>query len=155
METYQGGGIASMKKAEENSEDLAGIVRDWIELEDRTIASAEELIRKTNNTFVQMRMEMVKHDSGKHKVMLQWILDNLTREATPLTPDDVAPISALLHKHLEVEVRSIDLANSALKKSRLRVVNDILSALLEDETRHHAQILQLDEEVKKAVYNVA
>ena len=144
-----------MKKTEEHSEDLAGIVREWIELEDRTIASAEELIRKANNTFVQMRMEMVKHDSGKHKVMLQWILDNLTREATHLTLDDVAPLSALLRKHLEVEARSIDLANSALKKSRLRVVNYILSALLEDETRHHAQILQLDEEVKKAVYNVA
>ena len=144
-----------MKKAEENSEELASIIREWIELEDRTIASAEELIRNANNPFVQMRMEMVKHDSGKHKVMLQWILDNLTREATHLTPDDVAPLSALLHKHLEVEARSIVLANSALKKSRLRVINYILSALLEDETMHQAQIIQLDDEVKKAVYNVA
>ena len=144
-----------MKKAEENSEELASIIREWIELEDRTIASAEEVIRNANNPFVQMRMEMVKHDSGKHKVMLQWILDNLTREATHLTPDDVAPLSALLHKHLEVEARSIVLANSALKKSRLRVINYILSALLEDETKHHAQIIQLDDEVKKAVYNVA
>ena len=144
-----------MKKAEENSEELASIIREWIELEDRTIASAEEVIRNANNPFVQMRMEMVKHDSGKHKVMLQWILDNLTREATHLTPDDVAPLSALLHKHLEVEARSIVLANSALKKSRLRVINYILSALLEDETMHHAQIIQLDDEVKKAVYNVA
>ena len=144
-----------MKKADENSEDLASIVREWIALEDRTIASAEELILNANNPFIQMRMEMVKHDSGKHKVMLQWILDNLTREATHLTPDDVAPISALLHKHIEVEARSIVLANSALKKSRLRIVSYILSALLEDETKHHEQIIQLDDEVKRAVYNVA
>jgi hypothetical protein len=144
-----------MKKAEEHSEELANIVREWIELEDRTIASAEDLIRRANNPFVQMRMEMVKHDSGKHKVMLQWILDNLTREATHLTPDEVAPLSALLHKHLEVEARSIVLANSALKKSRFPIVNYILSALLEDETRHHAQILLLDDQVKKAVYSVA
>jgi hypothetical protein len=144
-----------MKKAEETSGELSDIVREWIALEDTTIASAEGLIGKTNNPFVRMRMEMVRHDSGKHKVMLQWILDNLTREATHLTPDEVAPLSALLHKHLEVEARSIVLANSALKKSRLRIVNYILSALLEDETKHHAQILLLDEEVKKAVYNVA
>ncbi len=144
-----------MKKTEESSEELTSIVREWIELEDRTIASAEELIRKANNPYVQMRMEMVRHDSGKHKVMLQWILDNLTREATHLTPEEVAPLSALLHKHLEVEARSIDLANSALKQSRLRIVNDVLSALLEDETKHHAQILQLEDDVKKAVYNVA
>ena len=144
-----------MKKPEETSEELTSIVREWIALEDTTIASAEELIGKANNPFVRMRMEMVKHDSGKHKVMLQWILDNLTREATHLTPEEVAPLSALLNKHLEVEARSIVLANSALKKSRLRIVNYILSALLEDETKHHAQILLLDEEVKKAVYNVA
>ncbi len=61
----------------------------------------------------------------------------------------------MLHKHLEVEAGSIVLAISALKKSRLRIVNYVLSALLEDETKHHAQILQLDDEVKKAVYNVA
>ncbi len=143
-----------MKKAEESSEELANIVREWIALEDRTIASAEELIRKANNPFVQMRMEMVKHDSGKHKVMLQWILDNLTREAAHLTPDEVAPLSALLHKHLEVEARSIVLATSALKKSRFPIVSYILSALLEDETKHHAQIILLDDEVKKAVYSV-
>ena len=143
-----------MKKAEESSEELANIVREWIVLEDRTIASAEELIRTANNPFVQMRMEMVKHDSGKHKVMLQWILDNLTREATHLTPDEVAPLSALLHKHLEVEARSIVLANSALKKSRLPIVSYILSALLEDETKHHAQIILLDDQVKKAVFSV-
>ena len=144
-----------MKKTEETSEGLTNIVREWLALEDTTIASAEELIGKANNPFVRMRMEMVKHDSGKHKVMLQWILDNLTREATHLTPDEVAPLSALLHKHLEVEARSIVLATSALKKSRLRIVNYILSALLEDETKHHAQIILLDQEVKKAVYNVA
>lgn len=143
-----------MKKAEESSEELANIVREWIVLEDRTIASAEELIRKANNPFVQMRMEMVKHDSGKHKVMLQWILDNLTREATHLTPDEVAPLSALLHKHLEVEARSIVLANSALKKSRFPIVSYVLSALLEDETKHHAQIILLDDQVKKAVFSV-
>jgi hypothetical protein len=144
-----------MNKAEEHPEELAAIVREWIELEDRTIASAEELTGKTNNPYVQMRMEMVKHDSGKHKVMLQWILDNLTREAAHLTPDEVAPLSALLHKHLEVEARSIVLANNALRKSRLKIVNYVLSALLEDETRHHEQIILLDEEVKKAVYNIA
>jgi hypothetical protein len=143
-----------MKKSEKSSEELLSIINEWIGLEDKTIASADELISKANNPFVKMRMEMVKHDSGKHKVMLQWIIDNLTKEAVHLTPDEILPLSALLHKHLEVEAKSIVLANNALKESRFPIVRYILSALLDDETRHHAQIIMLNDEIKKAIFLV-
>ena len=143
-----------MEKLRVSSEEFLKLIQEWIVLEDRTIASADELIRKANNPFIKMRMEMIKHDSGKHKVMLQWIIDNLTKEAVHLTPDEVVPLSALLFKHLEVEAKSITLANNALKKSRLPMVRYILTALLDDETKHHAQIIMLNDEVKKATLSV-
>ena len=143
-----------MKKSEESSEEFLSIIKEWIVLEDETIASANELIGKSNNPFVKMRMEMVKHDSGKHKEMLQWIIDNLTKEAVHLTPGEIMPLSALLHMHLEVEAKSIVLANNALKKSGLPIVRYILSALLDDETKHHAQIIMLNDEIKKAILSV-
>jgi hypothetical protein len=144
-----------MEKAREGSGEFLKLIQEWIELEDRTIASADELIRKANNSFVKMRMEMIKHDSGKHKVMLQWIIDNLTKEAIHLTPDEVVPLSALLFKHLEVEAKSITLANNALKKSRLPMERYILTALLDDETKHHVQIIMLNDEIKKATLSVS
>jgi len=143
-----------MIKSEESSEEFLSIIKEWIVLEDETIASADELIGKSNNPFVKMRMEMIKHDSGKHKEMLQWIIDNLTKEAVHLTPDEIIPLSALLHMHLEVEAKSIVLANNALKKSGLPIVRYILSALLDDETKHHAQIIMLNDEIKKAILSV-
>jgi hypothetical protein len=148
------GGNGEMEKSRESSDEFLKLIQEWIELEDRTIASADELIRKANNPFVKMRMEMIKHDSGKHKVMLQWIIDNLTKEAVHLTPDEIMPLSELLHKHLEVEAKSIVLANNALKKSQLPIVRYILSALLDDETKHHAQIIMLNDEIKKAILSV-
>ena len=51
-----------MKKSAESSEEFLTIIKEWIVLEDKTIASADELIGKANNPFVKMRMEMVKHD---------------------------------------------------------------------------------------------
>jgi hypothetical protein len=143
-----------MKKSAESSEEFLSIIKEWIVLEDKTIASADELIDKANNPFVKMRMEMVKHDSGKHKEMLQWIIDNLTKEAVHLTPDEIMPLSALLHEHLEVEAKSIVLAKNALKKSGLPIVRYILSALLDDETKHHEQIIMLNDEIKKAILSV-
>ncbi len=139
-----------MKKPAETSEDFLSIIREWQALEEKTIASADELIKKGKNPLVTMTMEMIKHDSGKHKVMLQMIVDNLTKEAVHLSPDELAPISALLNKHMEVEAKSIALANDALKKSELAITRYILSALLDDETKHHSQLHILNEELKKS-----
>ena len=144
-----------MKKPMENSEEFLKIIKQWIALEDMTIASADELISKANNPFVKMRMEMIKHDSGKHKEMLQWIINALTKEAVHLTPEEMLPLSALLHKHLEVEAKSIELANNALKKIEIPIVRYILSALLDDEAKHHSQILMLNDEIKNATLSVA
>ncbi|HAM51123.1 MAG TPA: hypothetical protein DCP92_10710 [Nitrospiraceae bacterium] len=119
-------------------------------MEEKTIASADQLIKSGKNPLVKTTMEMIKHDSGKHKVMLQMIIDNLTKEAVHLSPDELAPISALLNKHMEVEAKSIDLANNALKKSELVITRHILSALLDDEQKHHNQLHTLKEELKKA-----
>jgi hypothetical protein len=144
-----------MKKQMENSEEFLKIINQWIALEDMTIASADELISKANNPFVKMRMEMIKHDSGKHKEMLQWIINAMTKEAVHLTPEEMLPLSALLHKHLEVEAKSIELANNALKKIELPIVRYILSALLDDEAKHHSQIIMLNDEIKNATLSVA
>jgi len=144
-----------MKKPMENSEEFLKIIKQWIALEDMTIASSDELISKANNPFVKMRMEMIKHDSGKHKEMLQWIINALTKEAVHLTPEEMLPLSALLHKHLEVEAKSIELANNALKKIEIPIVRYILSALLDDEAKHHSQILMLNDEIKNATLSVA
>ena len=139
-----------MKKAMESSEEFLNIVKEWQALEDKTIQSADELIRKAKNPLIEMTMEMIKRDSGKHKIMLQMIIDNLTREAVHLSPDELAPVSELLTRHMEIEAKSIALANDALKKSELAVTRLILSALLKDETKHHSQLHELNEELKRA-----
>lgn len=139
-----------MKKAIETSEEFLNIIKEWQTLEDKTIQSADELIRKAKNPLIEMTMEMIKRDSGKHKIMLQMIVDNLTREAVHLSPDELALISALLNRHMEKEAKSIALANDALKKSELDITRHILSALLDDETKHHSQLHTLNKELKKS-----
>lgn len=138
------------KEPLETSEEFLNILSEWQALEDRTIASADELIRKGGNPLVSMTMEMIKHDSAKHKVMLQMIIDNVSKEAVHLSPDELAPLSALMNKHMEVEAKSVVLATDALKRSELAVTKYILSALLDDETRHHSQLHTLNEELKRA-----
>ena len=139
-----------MKKPAESSKEFLGIIRNWQALEDKTIASAEEVIAKTDNPLVKMAMETIKHDSEKHKVMQQLIIDNLTKEAVHLSPDELVQLAEPLNRHMEMEANSIALANEALEKSELFLTRFILSYLITDETKHHDMMSNFLDELKTA-----
>lgn len=140
------------KKPVEESEEFLNLIREWQALEDKTIASAEELIKNTNNPLVKMTMEMIRHDSEKHKVMQQMIIDSITKEAIHLSPEELAPLSDMLNKHMEAEAKSLSLADAALEKSELFVTRYILSYLIADETKHHSLINKLNELKRATIF---
>lgn len=141
-----------MKRPVEESEEFLNLIREWQALEDKTIESAEELLNKTNNPLVKMTMEMIKHDSQKHKVMQQMLIDSITKEAIHLSPDELAPLSDLLNRHLEAEAKSLSLADAALEKSELFIARYILSYLIADETKHHSLINKLNELKRATIF---
>ena len=141
-----------MKRPIEESEEFLNLIREWQALEEKTISSAEELMSKTNNPLVKMTMEMIRHDSEKHKVMQQMIIDSLTKEAIHLSPDELAPLSDMLNKHMETEAKSLAIADAALEKSELFVTRYILSYLIADETKHHSLINKLNELKRATIF---
>jgi len=141
-----------MKKSAVSSNELLSLISEWQKLEDLTIKSADETISKTKNSLVKMTMEMIKNDSQKHKIMQQMLIDNLTKEAIHLTSDELAPLSAMLNKHMEEEARSLALADAALEKSQDFITRYILSYLIADETKHHALLNKLNELKRATVF---
>lgn len=139
-----------MKKPSEKSKALLSLVRRWQKLEDSTIKSAEGMLGKTANPLIKTTMEMIKRDSEKHKIALQGIIDAATKQAPALSPDELASLSGMLNKHMEIEANSMKLAAEAHANSELFYTSYLLSALLEDEARHHRMITQLMDELKKA-----
>jgi len=132
-------------------EELANVLKDWQGLEDQTIKYSEDLMKKSDNPFVKVIMEIIKRDSEKHKAMQQYAIDHLIKEATRLTPQDLAPLSEVLDKHIEAEAKSMEKASAALVKSKDFFTNFIISALLSDEVKHHEMLTKL-EQIKGAVY---
>src|SRR4030043_2441951 len=128
--------VKDMKEAEE----LAKILKEWYALEDQTIKFAEDLMSKSNNSFVKVIMEMIKRDSEKHKIMQQFAIDHLTKEAFHLTPQELIPLSEVLEKHIQAEAKSMGLANSAITMSRDYFTNFIVSYLMADEIKHHEML---------------
>ncbi|KAF0143761.1 MAG: hypothetical protein FD156_2410 [Nitrospirae bacterium] len=138
------------RKAVETSGKFLHIIREWQKLEDSTIKFSDDMMKKTNNKLVKMTMEMIKHDSQKHKLMQQMLIDSITKEPFILSPDDLASLSDGLNKHLAAEAKSLELADAALKNSELFVTRYVLSYLLADEQKHHNLLGKLNE-LKRAI----
>jgi uncharacterized tellurite resistance protein B-like protein len=126
-------------------EELAKVLAEWYSLEDQTIKLAEDLMKKSDNSFVKVIMEMIKRDSEKHKIMQQFAIDHLTKEAFHLTPQELIPLGEVLEKHVQAEAKSMGLANSAITMSRDYFTNFIVSYLMADEIKHHEMLTKLDQ----------
>jgi hypothetical protein len=133
------------------TDELVKILKEWQGLEDQTISLSNELMRKSDNAFVRVTTEMIKRDSEKHKAMLQFALDSLTKESVRLTPQDLIPLSEILDRHIQAEAKSMGLANSALMKNKDVFTGYILSYLMADEIKHHEMLTRL-EHMKGEVY---
>ena len=139
--------VSHVKEAEE----MEKIFKEWMSLEDETIRMAKDLHSKSDNAFIKVNMEMIRRDSEKHKAMLQYAIDTITKEAGHLAPEDLIPLAGVLDKHLQAEARSMGLANTALTKNKDMFVGFIVSYLLADEVKHHEMLTRLDH-MKGKVY---
>ena len=138
--------------AQHANDKLVQQFREWQTLENDTRSLAEDLQKKTSNPFIQMIMEVIKRDSEKHKVMQQFVIDALTKEAVHLSPEELMPLSEVLEKHIAAEAKSMALANAcAVMESKDYFVDLVINALMEDEAKHHSMLKTLDH-IKGAVY---
>ncbi|HXX81157.1 MAG TPA: hypothetical protein VEI46_06380 [Thermodesulfovibrionales bacterium] len=143
--------VRKNKPAEESAEFIGGL-KEWLKLEDETIRHANATMKKTKNKLVRMTMEMIKHDSEKHKAMQKMLIDSITKEPLVLTPDDLAALSDTLNKHLAAEAKSLELADTALNNSELFITRYILSYLIADEQKHHNLLAKLNELKRATVF---
>lgn len=139
-------------KPVELSKRFLEVIKEWQQLEDQTIKFSDELMKKTNNRLIKMTMEMIKHDSEKHKAMQQMLIDSVTKEPFVLSPDDLNALGGGLNKHLEAEAKSLQLADEALKNSELFVTQYVLSYLIADEQKHHTLLNKLEELKRASVF---
>ena len=134
-----------MVKHMKETEELAKMLKEWQDLEAETIKLADDAEKKSDNSFVRVIMEMIKRDSEKHKVMQQFAIDHLTKEAFHLTPQELIPLGEVLEKHVQAEAKSMGVANAAVTKSKDYFTNFIVSYLMADEIKHHEMLTKLDQ----------
>jgi hypothetical protein len=154
--------LTNLKRAQEENlmstkeiqEKLVDNMKRWQRIENGAVASTGKIMEQTENPVVRLVMEIIQRDSQMHYRVQEMIADSLTTKTVTMTPDELAAVWELVETHIEIEKKTVELAEEALTalRGRKMVVQEyLLEYLLEDENKHN-HILESMSTIKKGMY---
>ena len=138
----------------EVQEQIISNMRNWQKVENASVASTGSVIEMTDNPIVRLIMEIIQRDSQMHYRVQDLIAESLESKVVTLTPEELAVVWDKIEKHIEIEKKTIELANEALdalKGKKMVVQEYLLDYLLMDENKHN-KILDSLGTIKKGMY---
>ncbi|MGC8896377.1 MAG: ferritin-like domain-containing protein [Candidatus Bathyarchaeia archaeon] len=117
---------------------------ELIEFMKRQIKIENEIVDSLNNALINMKNPPVKGvlkgislDSLKHAEMYAAATELLTRVSQAITQEQLDKQKAVVEKHIRLEAELIKKISDVLPTVENEKVKLLLSAILEDEKRHH------------------
>ena len=139
----------------EGQKEIVSNMRKWQKIEDASVSSTGQIIEKSDNPLVRVVIEIIQRDSQMHYRVQEFIADSIERKAVSLTPDELVQVWDMIEKHIDIEKRSVELAEQAvatLKGQQGMIVQQyLINYLLADEKKHEELLGHLDD-IKKGIY---
>lgn len=139
-----------MTNVKELQEQIVSGMKRWEKIEDTALASASKIIEKSDNPFIRLVMEIIRHDTEMHRTVQEWVARSITDGAADLSYDDMARIWEHVERHMEMErqmTAMVDEMLSTVAGKRMVMQEYLLNFLLEDEAKH-AHLLERLEKIK-------
>jgi rubrerythrin len=127
-------------------EEAKKVLRDQILIEGELISLYEKTANEIPNVIVQQMLRMIKHDSQKHIMMLNLVVDFL--DGKEVFMQDRKGLADSLKRHLELEKTSIQKGEHLLNQAWLqdrKGYKTIIESWVEDEKRHHKFLKELSD----------
>ena len=134
--------------------ELIETMKRWQKVEDASLASTGRVIEKTDNSIVRIVMEIIQRDSAMHHRIQQMIIDSLEKDTITLNPDELLAVWDMVENHIDLEKKTIELAEEARKalQGKKMVVQEYLLEYLSIDEQKHNEILARLETIKKGMY---
>jgi hypothetical protein len=143
------------KSKKEVQEKLVTNMHLWQKIENASIVSTGRIIEKTENPIVRLVMEIIQRDSQMHYRVQQWIAESLEGKPIALSPDEVGNVWGMIENHIELEKKTVELAQGALDSLKgskgMLVQTYLLEYLLDDEQKHNLLLERLAN-IQKGMY---
>ncbi|MEM1507547.1 MAG: hypothetical protein QW241_00860 [Candidatus Bathyarchaeia archaeon] len=124
-------------------DDLLDFIRKQITVENEIVKSLNEALQDMQNPAVKGVLRGISLDSAKHTDMYASALTLLTTAPQALSQEQLDRHRMVVEKHIRIEAELIEKINSILPTVENEKVKLLLTAILEDEKRHHALLKQV------------
>jgi len=125
-------------------EEIMKTKNELIEFMKRQIKIENEIVDSLNNALIDMKnppvrgvLKGISLDSVKHAEMYAAATELLTRVSQAITQEQLDKQKAVVEKHIRLEAELIKKISDLLPTVENEKVKLLLSAILEDEKRHH------------------
>ena len=135
----------------ESIEKLVKTLKKWQGVEDDAIQSTTEIIKVSDNPLVHLVMEIIRQDSAMHRRVQQMMVDHFETKPLTMNPDELADFWDLVETHIEIEKKTIALAEELLDSTNSAFAQYLLDYLLTDEKKHD-KLLDDMKKIKDKMY---
>jgi hypothetical protein len=130
-------------------------MRKWQKIEDASVTSTSQVIKKSQNPLIRMIMEIILRDSQMHYRVQELIADSIERQAITMTTEELADVWKMIERHIDLEKKTLKIARKSIKSLKgqqgMVVQEYLLNYLLEDEKKHNDLLSRLDA-IKRGIY---
>jgi hypothetical protein len=137
----------------EIQQEIVTNMKRWQNIEYASLASTGQIIEKTDNPVVRLVMEIIQKDSQMHYRIQEWIADSLEFKTISLSPDELGKVWGLLESHIELERKTLEMAERSLEtlKGKKMVIQEYLLQYLQEDEQKHNSLLRRLEMIKKGM----
>jgi rubrerythrin len=133
-----------------SKEQLIGFLKDQVKVENNIVQSLNKSLTEIDNPTVKGVLRGISLDSVKHAEMYESAVRLMTSVSKALTQQNLDKQKELVEKHIQTEAELIKKINKTLPTVTDSKVKLLLTAILEDEKRHHGLLKQVLEILVKS-----
>jgi len=126
-----------------SKDELVEFLKEQVKVENKIVHSLNKSLPEIDNPTVKGVLKGVSLDSVKHAEMYASAVRLMTTVSKALTQENMDKQKDLVERHIQMEADLIKKISKVLPTVKDNKVKLLLSAILEDEKRHHGLLKQI------------
>lgn len=124
-------------------------LRELALMEETYANELKKLANSIKHPVLRVLFESIAKDSEKHALMYKAVVEVLESTQPFISEEDLKRVTVSINQHIETEIKMLNKALSIASEAKDPRVKLLISAIADDESRHHKLLLDIKEKIAK------
>ncbi|MEM0001806.1 MAG: ferritin-like domain-containing protein [Desulfurococcaceae archaeon] len=124
-------------------------LEELAKMEEKYAAELKQLANIIKHPVLRSLFESIAKDSEKHALMYRSVVEVVKATQPFISEEDLRKITESIDQHIQTELKMLNKAQSIANATNDPRVKLLISAIADDEARHHKLLLNIKEKIAK------